>query len=57
MHSFYPAPTDPRDVALYADYGGQFCAAVARDNLLAVQFHPEKSQSAGITLLSRFVAG
>ena len=55
VHSYYPAPTDERDVALYADYGGPFCAAVARDNVLAVQFHPEKSQAAGIALLSRFV--
>ena len=44
-------------MALTSDYGGTFCAAAARDNVLAVQFHPEKSQAAGITLLSRFVAG
>lgn len=57
VHSFYPVPTDPRDVALVADHGGSFCAAVARDNIFACQFHPEKSQHAGLALLSRFVAG
>jgi glutamine amidotransferase len=56
VHSYYPAPADQRDVALWSDYGGRFCAAVARDNVLATQFHPEKSQAAGIGLLSRFVA-
>jgi imidazole glycerol-phosphate synthase subunit HisH len=56
VHSFYPVPADPRDVALYSDHGGVFCAAVARDNLFACQFHPEKSQRAGLALLSRFVS-
>jgi glutamine amidotransferase len=57
VHSFYPAPADPRDVALESEHGVRFCAAVARDNLLACQFHPEKSQQAGLSLLSRFVRG
>jgi imidazole glycerol-phosphate synthase subunit HisH len=56
VHSYFPAPADARDVALSTDYGGQFCAAVARDNIFACQFHPEKSQAAGLALLSRFVA-
>ena len=56
VHSFFPVPSDPRDVALTADYGGAFCAAVARDNIFACQFHPEKSQAAGLGLLARFVA-
>lgn len=55
IHSYYPVAANEADVALYADYGGRFCAAAARDNVLAVQFHPEKSQTAGIALLSRFV--
>ena len=55
VHSYYPAPEDPRDVALLSDHGEKFCAAVARDNLFACQFHPEKSQRAGLALLSRFV--
>lgn len=57
VHSYYAAPADPRDVALEVDYGGPFCAAVARDNIVACQFHPEKSQRAGLSLLSRFVSG
>jgi len=56
VHSFYPVPDDARDVALFAEHGGSFCAAVARDNVFACQFHPEKSQRAGLALLSRFVA-
>jgi glutamine amidotransferase len=56
VHSYYPVAANGADVALYADYGGRFCAAAARDNVLAVQFHPEKSQAAGIALLSRFIA-
>jgi glutamine amidotransferase len=57
VHSYYPAPADPRDVALTTDHGGRFCVAVARDNLTGCQFHPEKSQHAGLSLLSRFVSG
>jgi imidazole glycerol-phosphate synthase subunit HisH len=56
VHSFYPVPADRRDLALTADHGGSFCAAVARDNIFACQFHPEKSQRAGLALLARFVA-
>jgi glutamine amidotransferase len=56
VHSYYPVPADPADVALLSDHGGSFCAAVARDNLFACQFHPEKSQRAGLVLLSRFVS-
>lgn len=55
VHSFYPVPEQARDVALVSDHGVKFCAAVARDNLFACQFHPEKSQRAGLALLSRFV--
>jgi glutamine amidotransferase len=40
---------------LFSDHGDKFCAAVAHDNLFACQFHPEKSQRAGLALLSRFV--
>lgn len=56
VHSYFPVPDDPRDVALSSDHGEVFCAAVARDNIFACQFHPEKSQSAGLALLSRFVS-
>ncbi len=55
VHSFHSVPDDPSVVAATGDYGGPFCAAVARDNVFACQFHPEKSQHAGAALLSRFV--
>jgi glutamine amidotransferase len=56
VHSYFPSPANAKDVALRADHGGEFCAAVARDNIFACQFHPEKSQRAGLALLSRFVS-
>ena len=55
VHSYYPAPRDPAVIAGECDYGLRFTCAVARDNLFAVQFHPEKSQSAGLQLLHNFV--
>jgi glutamine amidotransferase len=54
-HSYYPAPSDRALVAASCVYGAPFTCAVARDNIFAVQFHPEKSQSAGLQLLSNFV--
>jgi imidazole glycerol-phosphate synthase subunit HisH len=55
VHSYYPAPADRSLVAATCIYGAPFTCAVARDNIFAVQFHPEKSQSAGLRLLSNFV--
>ena len=55
VHSYYPAPRDAALTAATAVYGRPFTCAVARDNIFAVQFHPEKSQSAGLQLLSNFV--
>ena len=55
VHSYYPAPRDPAVSAGECVYGLRFTCAVARDNLFAVQFHPEKSQSAGLQLLHNFV--
>jgi imidazole glycerol-phosphate synthase subunit HisH len=52
LHSYYPVPRNPADVAATAMYGAPFTCAIARDNIFAVQFHPEKSQSAGMQLLS-----
>jgi imidazole glycerol-phosphate synthase subunit HisH len=54
-HSFAFFPTEPADVIAYVDHGGRFPAAVARGNLAGVQFHPEKSQGSGLSLLSRFL--
>jgi glutamine amidotransferase len=54
-HSFAFFPKDERDVAAYVDHGGRFPAAVARGNVAGVQFHPEKSQAAGLDLLARFL--
>lgn len=55
VHSYYPAPRDAALTAATTVYGRAFTCAVARDNIFAVQFHPEKSQSAGLQLLSNFV--
>jgi glutamine amidotransferase len=55
VHSYFPAPADPSVSAATCVYGVPFTCAVARDNIFAVQFHPEKSQSAGLQLLSNFV--
>jgi glutamine amidotransferase len=54
-HSFAMFPKDDTDVAAYVDHGGRFPAAVARDNLVGVQFHPEKSQGPGLRLLADFL--
>ena len=54
-HSFAFFPDDPADVAAYVDHGGRFPAAVAKGHVAGVQFHPEKSQSAGLALLARFL--
>ena len=56
VHSYYPVPHDRSSIAAYTSYPSPFTCAVARDNLFAVQFHPEKSQELGLRLLSNFVA-
>ena len=55
-HSYYAAPVDPAIIALDTEHGERMTAAVRRDNIFACQFHPEKSQAAGLALLRRFVA-
>jgi len=57
VHSYYCVPREPSLVVGTAGYGDDFCAAVARDNVFACQFHPEKSQDAGAALLARFLGG
>lgn len=55
VHSYFAQPDDPADVIARSDYGGDFCVAAARGNIAGVQFHPEKSQRAGLALLGNFV--
>jgi glutamine amidotransferase len=58
VHSFHAVPEDPSVVRGVSGYGpNRITAAVARDNVLATQFHPEKSQAAGLALLGRFLQG
>ncbi|MDO8785184.1 MAG: imidazole glycerol phosphate synthase subunit HisH [Syntrophales bacterium] len=54
VHSYYPAPADERWVIGWTDYGMRFCAALAQRNLVAVQFHPEKSGRPGLQILDNF---
>jgi len=55
VHSYYAAPENPQDTIGEADYGGMYTCAVARDNLVATQFHPEKSAAAGLRLYRNFI--
>jgi glutamine amidotransferase len=54
VHSYYVAPKDETVIATETDYASKFCSSIWRDRLFAVQFHPEKSQSAGLRLLKNF---
>lgn len=54
VHSYYPAPADDRWIIGRTDYGLRFCAAIAHENLVAVQFHPEKSGAPGLQILANF---
>jgi glutamine amidotransferase len=56
VHSFFPKPADASIVATRTEYGETFASAIWRDNVFATQFHPEKSQQIGLTLLRNFVA-
>ncbi|WP_332813413.1 imidazole glycerol phosphate synthase subunit HisH [Ramlibacter sp.] len=55
VHSYYACPSDARHSAGETDYGGRFTAALARDNIFATQFHPEKSADAGLALYRNFL--
>lgn len=55
LHSFAYRAADAADVAATTEHGGPVTAAVARDNLIGVQFHPEKSQAYGLAFLARFL--
>ncbi|MCC9605285.1 imidazole glycerol phosphate synthase subunit HisH [Blastopirellula sp. JC732] len=54
VHSYYVVPDDEAVVAVEATYHKPFCAAIWRDNLIATQFHPEKSQASGLHVLKNF---
>ncbi len=56
VHSYYAVPTYPEHIAGTTSYGQDFASVISRDNVFAVQFHPEKSQQAGLQLLANFVA-
>ncbi len=55
VHSYVARPADATVIAAVTDYAGPFCSAVARGRLFATQFHPEKSQAAGMWLLQAFL--
>lgn len=55
LHSYHFAPDEGRHIAAMTDHGGGLVAAVARDTIVGVQFHPEKSQVYGLELLARFL--
>jgi glutamine amidotransferase len=56
VHSFYAQPSDVRHSVGLADYGKRFAAAIARDNIFATQFHPEKSATHGLSLYKNFLS-
>ncbi|PKN52345.1 MAG: imidazole glycerol phosphate synthase subunit HisH [Deltaproteobacteria bacterium HGW-Deltaproteobacteria-13] len=56
VHSYYPAPSDDSAVLGTTDYGMTFCSVLAKDNLVAMQFHPEKSGRPGLQILRNFCA-
>ncbi len=55
LHSYHLVPVEGRHIAAMTDHGGGIIAAVARDNIVGVQFHPEKSQAYGLAMLARFL--
>jgi len=55
VHSYYAAPEDPAGVSGTTEYGIPFCSVYAKDNLVATQFHPEKSGPAGLQIYKNFI--
>ncbi len=56
VHSYHLIPEDREDILAEADYGGSLIAAVAKDNMVGTQFHPEKSQELGLRLIANFLS-
>lgn len=56
VHSYYPEPADDANLIGETEYGARFCSAAGRGNLVAVQFHPEKSSRAGLKLYENFLS-
>ena len=56
VHSYYPEPEETGDLIGETEYGTRFCSAAGRENLVAVQFHPEKSSRAGLKLYENFLS-
>jgi glutamine amidotransferase len=56
VHSYYPAPSDDSAILGITDYGMKFCSVLAKENLVAMQFHPEKSGRPGLQILRNFCA-
>ena len=54
VHSYYMKPNNTKDTLCTVDYGGEFSAAIEKNNIYGVQFHPEKSHKYGMQLLSNF---
>lgn len=55
VHSYHVIPADPAVVAATTIHGVEFCSAIARDGVMATQFHPEKSQKTGLEILANFL--
>ena len=55
VHSFFAQPSDARHTVGETEYGQRFCSAIARDNIFATQFHPEKSATHGLSLYRNFL--
>jgi glutamine amidotransferase len=56
VHSYHVVPEDPTVIATTTDYGPPFVSSICRDNIVATQFHPEKSQRVGLQILKNFAA-
>jgi imidazole glycerol-phosphate synthase subunit HisH len=55
VHSYHFCPAEPADLLAETEYGGRLAAVIGKDNLIGTQFHPEKSQMAGLRLISNFL--